>query len=75
LEALREEALVALEAEGVARDRVSEPRRIVELRYLGQDATLEIEPTPEDDLERLFEDAYFRLSPTAPATGSSRWCR
>ena len=61
LQALREEAVVALEAEGVARDEISEPRHIVELRYLGQDATLKIEPTPGDDLERLFEDAYFRL--------------
>jgi 5-oxoprolinase (ATP-hydrolysing) len=61
LEELADEAAAALEDEGVARDQVDAPRRIVELRYVGQDATLEIEPLPGEDLERQFEEAYYRL--------------
>jgi 5-oxoprolinase (ATP-hydrolysing) len=60
LEELALEAASALEKEGVGED-VDDPRRIVELRYVGQDATLEIEPMPGEDLGRLFEEAYFNL--------------
>jgi 5-oxoprolinase (ATP-hydrolysing) len=55
------EAATALADEGVGDDDIDEPRRIVELRYVGQDATLEIEPVAGEDLERRFEEAYFRL--------------
>ncbi len=61
LELLQTEALAALVAEGVAHDEVGEARRIVEMRYLGQDASLEIEPMPGEDLARLFEEVYLRL--------------
>jgi 5-oxoprolinase (ATP-hydrolysing) len=60
LKELAEEASKSLADEGVG-DDVDEPRRIVELRYVGQDATLEIEPVTGEDLERQFEEAYYRL--------------
>jgi 5-oxoprolinase (ATP-hydrolysing) len=60
LEELSQEAASALEKEGVG-ENLDDPRRIVELRYVGQDATLEIEPMPGEDLGRLFEEAYFKL--------------
>jgi 5-oxoprolinase (ATP-hydrolysing) len=60
IETLAREAASALADEGVG-EKVDEPRRIVELRYVGQDATLEIEPMPGEDPGRLFEDAYFKL--------------
>jgi 5-oxoprolinase (ATP-hydrolysing) len=60
LEELSREAASALAREGVGED-IDDPRRIVELRYVGQDATLEIEPMPGEDLGRLFEEAYFTL--------------
>jgi len=61
LQELAREAASALEDEGIESDSIVEPRRIVELRYVGQDATLEIEPAPNSDLQRQFEEAYFRL--------------
>jgi 5-oxoprolinase (ATP-hydrolysing) len=60
LKELAEEASKALADEGVG-DDVDEPRRIVELRYVGQDATLELEPVTGEALERQFEEAYYRL--------------
>jgi len=61
LEDLAGEAAAALELEGVGRDRIDEPRRIVELRYIGQDATLEVEVLAGEELSRTFEEAYYRL--------------
>jgi 5-oxoprolinase (ATP-hydrolysing) len=61
LEELASEAASELEREGIATGDIDEPRSIVELRYSGQDATLEIEPLRDEDLGRQFEDAYFRL--------------
>jgi 5-oxoprolinase (ATP-hydrolysing) len=58
---LEAEAVAALEEEGVGRDAIGRPRRIVELRYAGQDAALEIEPKEGADLARAFEEAYFEL--------------
>ena len=60
LQELAAEASTALENEGVG-DDIDDPRSIVELRYVGQDATLEIEPVTGEDLERQFEEAYYRL--------------
>lgn len=53
------EAAQALRDEGVAPSSVDRPRRIVELRYLGQDATLEIAPTR--DLRAEFERLYYEM--------------
>jgi 5-oxoprolinase (ATP-hydrolysing) len=61
LEELASEAAIALEREGIAKGEIDKPRQIVELRYTGQDATLEIEPISGEDLGRQFEDAYYRL--------------
>ncbi len=58
---LEREARDRLAAEGPGGDRTDPPRRIVEMRYVGQDAVLELEPLPGDDLRRRFEDAYYRL--------------
>jgi N-methylhydantoinase A/oxoprolinase/acetone carboxylase beta subunit len=44
LKELEDEAADALAREGIDRGAIDRPRRIVELRYLGQDAALEIEP-------------------------------
>ena len=60
LQELALEAAAALAEEGVG-DAIDEPRRIVELRYVGQDATLEIEPVAGEGLDRQFEEAYYRL--------------
>jgi 5-oxoprolinase (ATP-hydrolysing) len=60
LEELASEAALALASEGVGED-FEDPRRIIELRYSGQDASLEIEPRADEALDRLFEEAYFKL--------------
>ena len=60
LQELAREATTALENEGVGED-IDDPRSIVELRYVGQDATLEIEPVAGENLEQQFEEAYYRL--------------
>jgi len=67
LDELAGEAEAALVDEGVDRDRIDEPRRIIELRYIGQDATLEVEPSPGEDPARLFEAAYFKLFSYRPS--------
>jgi len=61
LEELAHEAEAALEGEDVEPNHIDDPRHFVELRYVGQDATLEIEALPGGDLERQFEEVYFRL--------------
>jgi 5-oxoprolinase (ATP-hydrolysing) len=58
---LEGEAMEALVNEGVGPDRVDRPRRIAELRYLGQDASIEIEPQTDSNLAREFEDQYYKL--------------
>jgi len=58
---LEGEAASALVEEGVKADQIDRPRLIAELRYLGQDASLEIEPGPDSDLGAEFERRYFEL--------------
>jgi len=67
MEELEGEAAEALVREGVPRDRIDRPRRIVELRYLGQDAAIEIEPQPGGDLQTEFERRYYDLFSYRPA--------
>ncbi|MCG6948411.1 MAG: hydantoinase B/oxoprolinase family protein, partial [Acidobacteria bacterium] len=57
---LAAKAAAELTDEGVVAEAIDR-RVIVELRYEGQDATLEVEPTPGEDIRRLFEGAYYRL--------------
>ncbi len=64
---LEREAGRALADEGVEPTEIDVPRRIVELRYVGQDAALEIEPRPDDDLRAEFERAYYDLFSYRPS--------
>ncbi|MCU0302550.1 MAG: hydantoinase B/oxoprolinase family protein [Thermoanaerobaculales bacterium] len=64
---LEGEALAELGTEGVAADAVDPPRRMVEMRYVGQDAVLEIEPPPDGDLGGAFERRYYELFSYRPA--------
>ena len=64
---LEAEAERALAEEGVERRHVDQPRRIVALRYSGQDATLEIEPRAGCDLRTEFERRYFELFSYRPS--------
>jgi len=57
---LEAKAASELAREGVTPEEMDLPRRIVELRYLGQDAALEIEPSPDGDLENEFEQRRSR---------------
>jgi 5-oxoprolinase (ATP-hydrolysing) len=61
MEELVRQAVAALADEGVASDHIDDPRHIIELRYVGQDAILEIEATRDSDLQQQFEEAYFKL--------------
>ncbi len=62
---LEAEATNALGEEGIEPYAIDRSRRIVELRYLGQDAAIEVEPTP--DLRAEFERLYFELFAYRPA--------
>jgi 5-oxoprolinase (ATP-hydrolysing) len=44
--------------EGVSPDRVTPPRRIVELRYKGQDATIAVDEPANKDFRTAFEDQH-----------------
>ena len=54
-------AAAELAREGVTPGEMDRPRRIVELRYMGQDAALELEPSPGGDLANDFEQRYYEL--------------
>ncbi len=58
LERLSDEARAAVVAEGVDRRQVTVRRRIVDLRLVGQDSTLELEWRDDVDLKNRFEDRY-----------------
>jgi len=64
---LERAAAEELAREGVAPEEMDVPRRIVELRYVGQDAAIEIEPTPGGDLGTDFEDRYYELFSYRPS--------
>ncbi len=61
LEELAAEARRALIDEGVRPVDIEQPRRMIELRYLGQDAAIEIEARPDQDLRAEFEQRYYDL--------------
>ena len=61
LDELEVEARNDLVGEGVKPDAVGSVRHIVELRYLGQDATIEIEPGPGHEVKTEFERRYREL--------------
>jgi 5-oxoprolinase (ATP-hydrolysing) len=64
---LEAEASRALAREGVEPDGAEAPRRIAELRYVGQDAALEVEPRAGLDLQGEFERRYFELFSHRPS--------
>jgi 5-oxoprolinase (ATP-hydrolysing) len=59
-ERLEERALSEIERDGVSASSVDPMRRSVEMRYLGQDATLEVDAS-RDDWRARFEDAHRQL--------------
>jgi 5-oxoprolinase (ATP-hydrolysing) len=58
LEELGSRAVAAVEAEGVPRGDITIRRRIANLRFVGQDSTLSVEPEPGASLHELFERRY-----------------
>jgi 5-oxoprolinase (ATP-hydrolysing) len=52
------EAAAALEREGVPRDQIEIRRRIVNLRFVGQDSVLQVEYNEHTPLETAFETKY-----------------
>jgi len=58
---LEEEAAAELRREGVDAAAIDRPRRMVELRYAGQDSVLELEPPADGNLQLAFEERYFEL--------------
>ena len=63
---LEEEARAAVAAEGVAREEIAVTRRLLHLRFLGQDATVAVEHDPEVPVEEAFAVAYRALFGYAP---------
>lgn len=59
-DAMRGRLSAELVAEGVDPDRILPPRRILEMRYAGQDATLSIAAPPDGDFPRSFEEEHRR---------------
>ncbi len=64
---LEAEAVAELVREGVEPDDMEPSRRIVELRYMGQDASLEFEPSSGGDLAAEFEERYYELFSYRPS--------
>jgi 5-oxoprolinase (ATP-hydrolysing) len=58
IDGLCEEAASALERSGIPRDRSEIRRRIVNLRFAGQESVLHIDYDGETPLERAFEEKY-----------------
>ena len=64
---LEAKAAFELRREGVTADEMGPSRRIVELRYLGQDASLELVPAPGGDLASDFKRRYYELFSYRPS--------
>ncbi|NIO02213.1 MAG: 5-oxoprolinase [Candidatus Latescibacteria bacterium] len=58
IEELGENAITALEIEGVHRNQIDIRRRIVSMRFAGQDSVLQIEFDEKTPLEKAFETKY-----------------
>ncbi|HEX5760711.1 MAG TPA: hydantoinase/oxoprolinase family protein [Thermoanaerobaculia bacterium] len=63
---LEAEAAAAVAAEGVPREDISVTRRLLHLRFLGQDATVAVEHDPAVPVEEAFAAAYRALFGYAP---------
>jgi 5-oxoprolinase (ATP-hydrolysing) len=55
---LGERAIAAVTSEGIPREEVSVRRRLAHLRFVGQDATVSVEPEEGASLQDLFERRY-----------------
>ncbi len=64
---LEGDAVEAMAVDGIDAGKAEAARRIVELRYQGQDAALEIEWEDGANLRRTFEEAYFTLFSYRPS--------
>jgi 5-oxoprolinase (ATP-hydrolysing) len=58
LDGLAREAIGELEREGEDPDEIEVRRRIVSLRFVGQDSVLQVEYDPNTPLEKAFEEKY-----------------
>ncbi len=61
IESLSTRARGEVVAAGVAEDRVHVRRRLLHLRFAGQDSTLQVDWTPEVEVREAFERAYVEL--------------
>jgi 5-oxoprolinase (ATP-hydrolysing) len=66
LEELGQEAAAAVEAEGVPAGEVRVRRRILNLRFTGQDEALAVEPAPGEQPDAAFAQAYREIYGYAP---------
>ncbi|HSU81293.1 MAG TPA: hydantoinase/oxoprolinase family protein, partial [Thermoanaerobaculia bacterium] len=66
LEELGREALVAVQAEGVVPEEIGIRRRLLNLRFTGQEATLAVEYRGEAGIEPAFAAAYREIYGYAP---------
>jgi 5-oxoprolinase (ATP-hydrolysing) len=66
LEELGREALAAVEAEGIAAEEIGIRRRLLNLRFTGQEATLAVEYRGEAGIEPAFAAAYREIYGYAP---------
>lgn len=65
---LEEEACTALRAEGVSPERIQVRRRMVNLRFLGQETALSIEWDGHADLQAAFAQRYAEVYGQSPTT-------
>jgi 5-oxoprolinase (ATP-hydrolysing) len=66
LDELGREASAAVAAEGVPAERIAVRRRILNLRFAGQEEPIPVEPGPGETAESAFESAYRALYGYAP---------
>ncbi|MFL6192582.1 MAG: hydantoinase/oxoprolinase family protein [Thermoanaerobaculia bacterium] len=66
LEEMGREAVAAVEAEGIDRDDVQVRRRLLNLRFAGQEATLAVEHGEDAEIEPAFGAAYREIYGYAP---------
>ncbi len=66
LDELGREALAAVRAEGVSPEEIAIRRRLLNLRFAGQEATLAVEYRGDDEIEPAFAAAYREIYGYAP---------
>lgn len=66
LEELGREAAAAVESEGVAPEEIAIRRRLLNLRFTGQEASITVEYSGDDGIEPAFDAAYREIYGYAP---------